>query len=110
MCRENQYAFAPEKDRDLPAPDIEAEHRRAASELAKMAQSREPSPKPLDDAPKPIPRAADAATLRVEILEKLTYAVGKDPIVAQPHDWLAATSLAVRDRVIDRWMESTRDA
>ena len=64
----------------------------------------------LDDVPKPAPRAADAATLAAEILEKLTYAVGKDPIVAQPHDWLAAISLAVRDRIIDRWMDSTRDA
>ena len=49
---------------------------------------------PLDDAPKPAPRATDAGTLAAEILEKLTYAVGKDPIVAQPHDWLAAVSLA----------------
>ncbi|MBL8908653.1 MAG: glycogen/starch/alpha-glucan phosphorylase [Rhizobiales bacterium] len=65
---------------------------------------------PLDDAPKPAPRSTDAGTLAAEILEKLTYAVGKDPIVAQPHDWLAAVSLAVRDRVIDRWMDSTRDA
>ena len=64
----------------------------------------------LDDVPKPAPRATDAATLAAEILEKLTYAVGKDPIVAQPHDWLAAVSLAVRDRIIDRWIDSTRDA
>src|SRR6185369_15485205 len=55
-------------------------------------------------------RATDADTLKAEILEKLTYAVGKDPIVAQKHDWLAATILAVRDRAIDRWMDSTRSA
>jgi starch phosphorylase len=36
--------------------------------------------------------------------------VGKDPIVAKPHDWLAAAILVVRDRAIDRWMESTRAA
>ena len=35
--------------------------------------------------------------------------VGKDPIVAQPHDWLTAAILVVRDRVIDHWMESTRE-
>ncbi len=54
----------------------------------------------------------DAETLRLsaEILEKLTYAVGKDPIVAKPYDWLAATILVVRDRAVDRWMESTRGA
>ena len=44
-----------------------------------------------------------------EILERLTYSVGKDPIVARPHDWLTATIYAVRDRVIDSWMESTRE-
>ncbi|SDG48107.1 glycogen/starch/alpha-glucan phosphorylase [Pelagibacterium luteolum] len=61
------------------------------------------------DAPTPQPRASDAETLRNEILEKLTYAVGKDPIVARNTDWLTATILTVRDRIIDQWMESTRD-
>jgi starch phosphorylase len=62
------------------------------------------------DAPKPAPRRTDATTLRAEILEKLAYTVGKDPLVARNHDWLAATIHAVRDRVIDHWMNSTRDA
>lgn len=61
------------------------------------------------DAPIPSPRATDAESLRNEILEKLTYSVGKDPIVARQSDWLTATILAIRDRVIDQWMESTRD-
>ncbi|WP_417309957.1 glycogen/starch/alpha-glucan phosphorylase [Devosia sp.] len=60
------------------------------------------------DAPIPEPRALDAEALQAEILEKLTYSVGKDPIVARPHDWLKATILAVRDRIIDQWMESSR--
>jgi starch phosphorylase len=60
------------------------------------------------DAPRPEPRALTAEALQSEILEKLTYSVGKDPIVARPHDWLKATILAVRDRVIDQWMESSR--
>jgi starch phosphorylase len=55
-------------------------------------------------------RPADAETLRVEILRKLTYSIGKDPIVAHDHDWLSATILVVRDRAIERWMESTRAA
>jgi starch phosphorylase len=59
---------------------------------------------------KPPARPIDAETLKAEILDKLTYAVGKDPIVARNHDWLAATILAVRDRAIDRWMDSTRSA
>src|SRR5579871_2631253 len=52
----------------------------------------------------------DVEALRHEILRKLTYSVGKDTIVARPHDWLSATILAVRDRVIDRWQASTRAA
>ncbi len=56
----------------------------------------------------PRPRSVDADSLKAAIVDKLAYAVGKDPIVAQPHDWLAATILVVRDRAIDRWMDSTR--
>ena len=51
----------------------------------------------------------DPGHLSAAILGKLTYAIGKDPAVARGHDWLAATILAVRDQVIDRWMASTRD-
>jgi starch phosphorylase len=58
----------------------------------------------------PLPRKVDAETLKAEIIDKLAYSVGKDPIVAKPHDWLAAAILVVRDRAIDRWMESTRAA
>ncbi|MEY9378772.1 starch phosphorylase [Rhizobium leguminosarum] len=29
--------------------------------------------------------------------------------MAKPHDWLTATILVVRDRIIDRWMASTRE-
>jgi starch phosphorylase len=61
------------------------------------------------DAPKPEPRARTADALASEILERLTYSVGKDPIVARPYDWLNATILAVRDRIIDQWMESSRE-
>jgi starch phosphorylase len=50
----------------------------------------------------------DIATLRRTLVAKLTYAVGKDPIVASDRDWFVATALAVRDRIVDRWMPSTR--
>jgi starch phosphorylase len=46
--------------------------------------------------------------LRDAIVAKLKYAIGKDLLVAQDRDWFVATALAVRDRIIDRWMESTR--
>ena len=60
--------------------------------------------------PRPAPRANDAESIGNEILDKLSYSIGKDPVVAKDHDWLAATILALRDRIIDRWMESTRAA
>jgi starch phosphorylase len=61
------------------------------------------------DAPIHEPRAITVEAIQAEILERLIYSVGKDPIVARPHDWLTATILAVRDRVMDRWMESSRE-
>jgi starch phosphorylase len=51
---------------------------------------------------------AHSATLAADIIERLTYSIGKDAKVAKPHDWMTATILVIRDRVIDRWMASTR--
>ena len=70
------------------------------------ASKREETKSALRLAPAPTSQPADFSN---EILRKLTYEIGKDPIVARNHDWLAATILAVRDRVIDHWMASTRD-
>ncbi len=58
--------------------------------------------------PPPAPRAYDPNILAAEIIERLTYRIGKDAKVAKPHDWLTATILVIRDRIIDKWMESTR--
>ncbi|MCL2897788.1 glycogen phosphorylase [Brenneria tiliae] len=54
-----------------------------------------------------------APTLSVEALKhsiayKLMFAVGKDPAIATKHDWLNATLLAVRDRMVERWLRSNR--
>src|SRR5215470_10158029 len=54
-------------------------------------------------------RAAVAA-FRTAILNKLTYMVAADANHAREHDWFVATALAVRDRIIDRWSETTRKA
>ncbi len=57
----------------------------------------------------PIPAEdEDVAALRDSVVAKLTYAVGRDPIVATDRDWFIATALAVRDHVLERWMASTR--
>jgi starch phosphorylase len=50
----------------------------------------------------------DIASMRRVLVSKLTYAVGKDPLVASERDWFLATALAARDRVVDRWLPSTR--
>ena len=42
------------------------------------------------------------------VVHKLTYAVGRDPIVATDWDWFMAAALAVRDHVLERWLASTR--
>ena len=52
----------------------------------------------------------EVETIRDQILSKLTYSIGKDRVVAKPHDWLAATILTLRDSIIDRWMASTKAA
>ncbi len=54
------------------------------------------------------PRPDDS--VKSKILAKLTYSIGKDAAVAKRHDWLNAGILALRDQIIDRWMESTRDS
>jgi len=42
------------------------------------------------------------------IIDVLRHRVGKDERAAKPHDWFTAAVLTLRDKVIDRWMESTR--
>ncbi len=58
----------------------------------------------------PATGAGDAVTLAAKIIEHLTYGTGKNPKTATPHDWLTAAILVIRERIIDRWMESTRQA
>ncbi|HEY5964474.1 MAG TPA: glycogen/starch/alpha-glucan phosphorylase [Xanthobacteraceae bacterium] len=54
--------------------------------------------------------ASDVRALRDAIVGKLTYALGTNPEMAAKQDWYTATALAVRDRVIDIWMRSSRHA
>jgi starch phosphorylase len=46
--------------------------------------------------------------LKRRILERLVYSVGKDVEHAVPHDWCVALTLAIRDRLVDQWMDTTR--
>ena len=52
-------------------------------------------------------------TLTVEALKhsiayKLMITIGKDPSIANKHEWLNASLLAVRDRMVERWLRSSR--
>jgi starch phosphorylase len=54
-----------------------------------------------------------APTLSVDALKhsiayKLMFTIGKDPSIANKHEWLNATLLAVRDRMVERWLRSNR--
>jgi starch phosphorylase len=54
------------------------------------------------------PEAVEA--LREAIVAKLRYSIGKTPSRASQRDWFVATALIVRDRVIDTWAASARQA
>jgi starch phosphorylase len=49
---------------------------------------------------------AEASPLAASILEKLLHHVGTEPNRAQPEDWLLATVLALRNHIVDRWIET----
>jgi glycogen phosphorylase len=51
---------------------------------------------------------AKTRSLRDAISKRLIYTVGKDATVASKRDWLFALSTAVRDQLIERWMDTTR--
>ena len=61
------------------------------------------------EVPLPKLQKATAEELSVEIIRKLAFSVGKDPVAARGHDWLKAAILVVRDRVIEQWMASIRE-
>ena len=48
-----------------------------------------------------------AAELEARILDVLRHRVGKNELAAKEHDWFTAAVLALRDEIIDIWMEST---
>ncbi|TWG53867.1 starch phosphorylase [Aminobacter sp. J44] len=56
------------------------------------------------------PRQDGVRQLADELIKCLKYRVGKEPSVATRYDWLSAAIKVVRDRLVDRWIESTRRA
>src|SRR5207302_10688139 len=62
--------------------------------------------------PAPVVDAAlnddEIEAFKASVLAKLTLAIGKDGGAATPRDWFVATALALRDRVIHRWLAVNR--
>ena len=50
----------------------------------------------------------DVTTIKRSLANRLTYSIGKDPLTATERDWFNALSYTVRDRLIERWMETMR--
>ncbi len=50
----------------------------------------------------------DRDALRRSLSNGLVYSMGKDPITATTRDWFNTTAHAVRERLIERWMETMR--
>jgi starch phosphorylase len=51
---------------------------------------------------------SDRDALRRSLANLLIYSLGKDPITATSRDWFNSTAYAVRERLIERWMETMR--
>ena len=52
--------------------------------------------------------ALDAESIRRSLYNRLIYTIGKDPITATDRDWFHAAAAVVRERMIERWMETMR--
>ena len=52
----------------------------------------------------------EVTEFREAILDKLKYVCGKAPSSAVPYDWYLATVSVVRDRILERWLDSEQRA
>ncbi|MBA3478527.1 MAG: glycogen/starch/alpha-glucan phosphorylase [Lautropia sp.] len=50
----------------------------------------------------------DPESLRHAVANRLLYSVGKDPATATQADWYTALAQVARDRLVERWMQTTR--
>jgi starch phosphorylase len=82
---------------------LQGMHSSAASETGSLRQDG----KVFMNATTPQAKSSEEtiAELRKAVLGRLTYTIGKDRASANVRDWFLATALAVRDRIVDRWIE-----
>ena len=50
----------------------------------------------------------DATSLKRSMINQLIYTIGKDEHTAKDRDWFHAIAYSVRERLIERWMETMR--
>lgn len=48
----------------------------------------------------------DTASLKSSIFERLHYSIGKKPASASSHDWYHTAAYVVRDRMVERWLQT----
>ena len=66
--------------------------------------SKNPQPTQLEvDKP-----AFDTPSIKRSLANRLMYSIGKDPITATERDWFYSSAAVVRERLIERWMETMR--
>ncbi|MFN6953839.1 MAG: glycogen/starch/alpha-glucan phosphorylase [Acetobacteraceae bacterium] len=51
----------------------------------------------------------EAGKLRADVLRSLLYDLGKSRVGARERDWSMAVAYAVRERIVDRWIDEARD-
>jgi len=52
--------------------------------------------------------ALDAPSIKRSLANRLMYSIGKDPLTATDRDWFYSAAAVVRERLIERWMETMR--
>ncbi len=51
---------------------------------------------------------SDRTALQHDVVERVTYQVGKNPEKATSRDWFNATAYVVRDHMVDKWMKTAQ--
>jgi starch phosphorylase len=51
---------------------------------------------------------SDRESIRHSLANRLVFSMGKDPITATKRDWFNSTAYTVRERLIERWMDTMR--
>jgi glycogen phosphorylase len=52
---------------------------------------------------------SESTDIKHDVVDRLTYLVGKNPVTATDRDWFNAAAYVVRDHMVDHWMSSTRN-